>query len=64
MPTFIPARGRTLHLAGVCVNRIGTQSSSSTAFAMASTSQIISDLRALPRQEFLHDRYRASNIAH
>jgi adenine specific DNA methylase Mod len=24
MPTFIPARGRTLHLAGVCVNRIGT----------------------------------------
>ena len=24
----------------------------------------ISDLRALPRQEFLHDRYRASNIAH
>src|SRR5271155_5244790 len=23
MPTFIPARGRTLHLAGVCVNRIG-----------------------------------------
>jgi hypothetical protein len=26
MPTFIPARGRTLHLAGVCVNRIGTES--------------------------------------
>src|SRR5579864_576723 len=25
MPTFIPARGRTLHLAGVCVNRIGTE---------------------------------------
>src|SRR5208283_4385964 len=24
MPTSIPARGRTLHLAGVCVNRIGT----------------------------------------
>jgi hypothetical protein len=24
MPTFIPARGRTLHLAGVCGNRIGT----------------------------------------
>src|SRR5208337_1558789 len=24
MPTFIPARGPTLHLAGVCVNRIGT----------------------------------------
>ena len=24
MPTFIPVRGRTLHLAGVCVNRIGT----------------------------------------
>jgi len=24
MPTFILARGRTLHLAGVCVNRIGT----------------------------------------
>src|SRR5271168_4130882 len=24
MPTFIPARGRTLHLADVCVNRIGT----------------------------------------
>ncbi len=24
MPTFIPACGRTLHLAGVCVNRIGT----------------------------------------
>ena len=23
MPTFIPARGRTLHLAGACVNRIG-----------------------------------------
>jgi hypothetical protein len=23
MPTFIPARGCTLHLAGVCVNRIG-----------------------------------------
>src|SRR5208282_4352305 len=26
MPTFIPACGRTLHLAGVCVNRIGTDS--------------------------------------
>jgi len=25
MPTLIPACGRTLHLAGVCVNRIGTQ---------------------------------------
>src|SRR5271168_1927373 len=25
MPTFIPARGRTLHLAGVCVNRIGRE---------------------------------------
>ena len=24
MPTFIPAHGRTPHLAGVCVNRIGT----------------------------------------
>src|SRR5208283_5330392 len=24
MPTFIPACGRTLHLAGVCVNQIGT----------------------------------------
>ncbi len=24
MPTFIPARGRTLHPVGVCVNRIGT----------------------------------------
>jgi hypothetical protein len=24
MPAFIPARGRTPHLAGVCVNRIGT----------------------------------------
>ena len=23
MPTFIPARGRTLHVAGVCINRIG-----------------------------------------
>ena len=23
MPTFIPARGRTQHLAGACVNRIG-----------------------------------------
>ena len=31
MPTFIPARGRTLHLAGVCVNRIGTVGSSSLA---------------------------------
>jgi type I restriction enzyme S subunit len=27
MPTFIPVRGRTLHLAGVCVNRIGTLNS-------------------------------------
>jgi hypothetical protein len=27
MPAFIPARGRTPHLAGVCVNRIGTGSS-------------------------------------
>jgi hypothetical protein len=27
MPAFIPARGRTPHLAGVCVNRIGTQHS-------------------------------------
>ena len=27
MPTFIPARGRTLHRAGVCVNRIGTRRS-------------------------------------
>ncbi len=27
MPTFIPACGRTLHLAVVCVNRIGTQRS-------------------------------------
>ena len=26
MPAFIPARGRTPHLAGVCVNRIGTGS--------------------------------------
>jgi hypothetical protein len=25
MPAFIPARGRTPHLAGVCVNRIGTE---------------------------------------
>ena len=24
MPTSIPARGHTLHLGGVCVNRIGT----------------------------------------
>ena len=24
MPNFIPARGHTLHLAGVCVNRIAT----------------------------------------
>ena len=24
MPNFIPARGRTLHVAGVCINRIGT----------------------------------------
>ena len=23
MPTFIPARGRTLHVAGVWINRIG-----------------------------------------
>ena len=22
MPTFIPARGRTLHVAGVCINRM------------------------------------------
>jgi hypothetical protein len=28
MPAFIPARGRTPHLAGVCVNRIGTVRSS------------------------------------
>ena len=28
MPTFIPARGPTLHLAGVCVNRIGTKRTS------------------------------------
>src|SRR5271166_4807939 len=27
MPTFIPARGPILHLAGVCVNRIGTDRS-------------------------------------
>src|SRR5208282_5971070 len=27
MPTSIPARGRTLHLVGVCVNRIGTDRS-------------------------------------
>src|SRR5271166_3690021 len=27
MPTSIPARGRTLHLVGVCVNRIGTERS-------------------------------------
>src|SRR4029077_13557310 len=32
MPTFIPARGRTLHLAGVCVNRIGTIDSSVFSF--------------------------------
>ncbi len=25
MPTFIPARGPTLHLVGVCVNRIGKE---------------------------------------
>ena len=24
MPTSIPARGRTLHVVGVCINRIGT----------------------------------------
>ena len=28
MPTFIPARGRTLQVAGVCVNRIGTDPAS------------------------------------
>jgi hypothetical protein len=33
MPTFIPARGRTLHLAGVCVNRIGTEDSYAVTFA-------------------------------
>ncbi len=27
MPTFIPARGRTLHVAGVCINRIGKKAS-------------------------------------
>ena len=27
MPTFIPARGRTLHVAGVCINRIGKERS-------------------------------------
>ncbi len=27
MPTFIPASGPTLHLAGVCVNRIGKEPS-------------------------------------
>ena len=33
MPTFIPARGRTLHRAGVCVNRIGTVDCSGVGFA-------------------------------
>ena len=25
MPTFIPAHGHTLHVAGVCINRIGRE---------------------------------------
>jgi len=25
MPTFIPAHGHTLHVAGVCINRIGKE---------------------------------------
>jgi len=29
MPTFIPARGRTLHVAGICINRIGNEPRSS-----------------------------------
>ena len=28
MPSFIPERGSTLHLVGVCVNRIGREGSS------------------------------------
>ena len=31
MPTFIPARGRTLHVAGVCINRIGSEQTMSFA---------------------------------
>ncbi len=31
MPSFIPATGITLHLAGVCVNRIGVDRSSHPA---------------------------------
>ena len=53
MPTFIPARGRTLHLAGVCVNRIGT---GQTPRAVS-----VSEVRAR-----LHDaaRFRARSTSH
>ena len=37
MPTFIPACGRTLHLAGVCVNRIGTVNFSNHCGSMVET---------------------------
>jgi len=34
-PSYIQAIGSTLHVVGVCVNRIGTQSSSFLAFRLS-----------------------------
>src|SRR5271166_2187087 len=39
-PTFIPARGRTLHVAGVCINRIGKVSSTGQAAAISISASI------------------------
>ena len=44
MPTFIPARGRTLHLAGVCVNRIGTPQGVLTPDQWKQTAILIMDI--------------------
>ena len=45
MPTFIPACGRTLHLAGVCVNRIGTM-------------EFVQEL--VPKTNYTHDKLNAT----
>src|SRR5271154_1264238 len=60
MPTFIPARGRTLHLAGVCVNRIGRLRTLPIEELIVVTGHLGECIEAYLR-EFYKGRYR--NIA-
>ena len=64
MPTFIPARGRTQHLAGACVNRIGKERRTETAIGgLPGGSYILMILEQLDLIIYPRDRNYENHVA-